>query len=311
MTKPQFLDGYSEQVTTDCERVLVTLLRGLGPLRQSVFLVGGLTPRYLVKAKPPEIPPHAGTGDIDMVVDMAILANTEAYATLEKNLKRMGFERGENDNGAKVNWRWKAKLESGSVLVVEFLAYDPNVAGRMVELPTAGNVTAMNIPHADIVFDLHDKITITAELLGDDGHATETIAHANRVSFSCLKAFAFDDRRERKDAHDLVYCLEHGEGGVEVAVAEFQAAAEGAHRDVIADGLRKLQTRFGDGENVEGFRKDGPVAVAKFEIGDDDETAELRLLRQRQVADIVGKLLVGLEYIWTEPKLAATSEKAH
>lgn len=308
MTKPQFLDGYSEQVTKDCERVLVTLLRGLGPLRKSVFLVGGLTPRYLVKAKPPEIPPHAGTGDIDVVVDMAILANTEAYATLEKNLKRMGFERGENEGGAKVNWRWKAKLESGSVLIVEFLAYDPNVAGRMVELPTAGNVTAMNIPHADIVFDLHDKITITAELLGDEGQATETIAHANRVSFSCLKIFAFDDRRERKDAHDLVYCLEYGEGGVEAATAEFQVTAGSAHREVIVDALRKLQARFGDDENAEGFRKDGPVAVAKFEIGDDAETAEPRVLRQRQVADIVGKLLVGLEEVWAEPKPAASGK---
>ena len=298
MTKPQFLEGYSNQVTADCERVLVTLLRGLGPLRQSVFLVGGLTPRYLVKAKPPEIPPHAGTGDIDMVVDMAILANTEAYATLEKNLKRMGFERGENDSGAKVNWRWRARLESGSVLIVEFLAYDPEVAGRMVELPTAGNVTAMNIPHADIVFDLHDKVTITAELLGEDGQATETIAHANRVSFSCLKAFAFNDRRERKDAHDLCYCLEHGEGGVDAAIADFRAAAEGPHREVIIDALRKLQTRFGDDAHTEGFRKDGPVAVAKFEIGDDDESAEARLLRQRQVAAVLGNLLVELKDIW-------------
>lgn len=311
MTKPQFVDGYSNQVTSDCERVLVTLLRGLGPLRQSVFLVGGLTPRYLVKAKPPEIPPHAGTGDIDMVVDMAILANTEAYATLEKNLKRMGFERGENDNGAKVNWRWKAKLESGSVLIVEFLAYDPQIAGRMVELPTAGNVTAMNIPHADIVFDLHDKVTITAELLGEEGLATETIAHANRVSFSCLKAFAFDDRRERKDAHDLVYCLEYGEGGVEAAIADFTAAAEGPHRQVIIDALRKLQGRFGDDENAEGYRKDGPVAVAKFEIGDEDEMAEARTLRQREAAEVVGKLLTGLEDVWAEPKSDATADGAN
>jgi hypothetical protein len=41
--KPTTLEGYSEQVTRDCERVLVTLLRNLGPHRESLVLVGGLT----------------------------------------------------------------------------------------------------------------------------------------------------------------------------------------------------------------------------------------------------------------------------
>src|SRR5690606_611803 len=51
MAKPATLDGYSDQYTLDCERVLVTLLRGLGPWKDSVYLVGGLTPRYLVPAR--------------------------------------------------------------------------------------------------------------------------------------------------------------------------------------------------------------------------------------------------------------------
>ena len=36
-------------------------------------------PRYLVTARPPAVPAHAGTGDIDVVVDLAVLADTEAY----------------------------------------------------------------------------------------------------------------------------------------------------------------------------------------------------------------------------------------
>ena len=67
-------DGYSDQYTLDCERVLVTLLRGLGPWKDSVYLVGGLTPRYLVPARPPAVPAHAGTMDVDIVIDLQILA---------------------------------------------------------------------------------------------------------------------------------------------------------------------------------------------------------------------------------------------
>jgi hypothetical protein len=299
MRKPQFQAGYDEQVTHDCERVLVTLLRGLGPLKKGVFLVGGLTPRYLVKARPPEIPPHAGTGDIDVVVDMTILGDTEAYATLEKNLKRMKFERAENEAGKKVGWRWKAQTSHSATVILEFLAYDPEKpGGRVTELKTAGNVTAMNIPHADIVFDLNDQKCVTAQLLDDGGEVTETISHANRVSFTCLKSFAFEDRGERKDAHDLVYCLEHGKGGVEGAVAEFQAAAEGKHREIIMRALRQLHHPFWDDERIGGYRKDGPVAVALFELGEDPKSAEERALRQRKVAELLGRFLQGLATLW-------------
>ncbi len=41
MTKPATRNGYSDQCTLDCERVLVTLLRGLGPWKDSIYLVGG------------------------------------------------------------------------------------------------------------------------------------------------------------------------------------------------------------------------------------------------------------------------------
>ena len=47
MNKPGTVGGYKDEVTRNCERVLVTLLRGLGPWKNSVYLVGGLTPRYL------------------------------------------------------------------------------------------------------------------------------------------------------------------------------------------------------------------------------------------------------------------------
>lgn len=50
MPKPKTFEGYGEEYTLDCERVLVTLLRGLGPWKDSVYLIGGLTPRYLVDA---------------------------------------------------------------------------------------------------------------------------------------------------------------------------------------------------------------------------------------------------------------------
>jgi hypothetical protein len=203
MSKPTNINGYDDQITMDCERVLVTLLRGLGPWKDSVFLIGGLAPRYLVPERPPMVPAHAGTLDVDIVVELKILADTQAYHTLEENFKKMGFERADNGRGQKQSWRWQTRTEHGAVMVVELLADAPEIAGGKVqELPTEGTISALNIPHSSIVFDMHDVVEVTVELVGGGGVTTEKIRHANLVAFTCLKALAFDQRFERKDAHD-------------------------------------------------------------------------------------------------------------
>jgi len=294
MAKPATLDGYSDQYTSDCERVLVTLLRGLGPWKESVYLVGGLTPRYLVKARPPVVPAHAGTMDVDIVIDLQILADTDAYHTLEENLRKMGFERAENDRRQKLSWRWQTRTGHGALMVLEFLADAPEIAGGRVQpLPTDGAISAINMPHSSIVFDLHEVTEIEAELLGGDGIAVERIKHANLISFTCLKAFAFDQRFERKDAHDLIYCLEHAPEGVSEVARAFREALEGKHRDVVNNALELLRARFAQGGETEGYRKDGPVAVAKFELGESDEPEqrEARALRQREASDAIEQLL--------------------
>lgn len=294
MAKPATLDGYSDQYTVDCERVLVTLLRGLGPWKDSVYLIGGLTPRYLVPARPPVVPAHAGTMDVDIVIDLQILANTEAYRTLEDNFKKMGFERAENENGKKLSWRWQTRTERGALMVLELLADAPDIAGGKVQvLPTEGTISALNIPHSSIVFDLHQVTEIQAELLGENGVVTEKIKHANLVSFTCLKSLAFDQRYERKDAHDLIYCIEHAPAGLDTIAEAFRKERHGKHGAVIEAALKILRERFAQDDETEGYRKDGPVSVAKFELGEGGEPGqrELRVLRQRQSSDLIDQLL--------------------
>ena len=303
MAKPATFDGYSDQYTVDCERVLVTLLRGLGPWKESVFLVGGLTPRYLVAARPPDVPVHAGTLDVDIVIDLQILADTAGYRTLEENLRAMRFERSMNDRGQRLSWRWQTRTESGALMVVELLADAPEIAGGRVEpLPTEGNISALNIPHSSIVFEMHQVAEVRAELLGGGGNVVELVRHADLVSFTCLKAFAFDQRFERKDAHDLVYCIAHAEEGLDGAALMFREALEGGHGAVVRDCLSILRNRFAGDDEVEGYRKDGPIAVARFELGEDDEAEqrETRLLRQREVNSVMEQLLgrIASEAAW-------------
>ena len=303
MAKPATVEGYSDQYTVACERVLVTLLRGLGPWKDSVFLVGGLTPRYLVRARPPDVPAHAGTLDVDIVIDLQILADTSGYHTLEQNLRAMRFERSVNDRGQRLSWRWQTRTENGALMVVELLADAPEIAGGRVEpLPTEGNISALNIPRSSIVFDLHEVAEIRAELLDGAGTAVEVVKHANLVSFTCLKAFAFDQRFERNNAHDLIYCIEHAEQGPDGSAQMFREALEGGHGEVIRECLSILRNRFAADDEVDGYRKDGPVAAAHFELGEGNEAdqREARVLRQREVSSVIEQLLarIGEEMAW-------------
>lgn len=111
--------------------------------------------------------------------------------------------------------------------------------------------------------------TKSAELLSDNGIATEKIKHANLVSFTFLKAFAFDQRFERKDAHDLIYCIEYAQEGLGAVAEAFGQEVIGKHGAVIAASLAILRNRFVGDEKTEGYRKDDLVSVAKFELGED------------------------------------------
>jgi len=67
--KPKHQGGYTPRHTELCERTLVTLLRGLGPWKAGIYVIGGMVPRYLIPrpldADTP--PPHIGTTDVDLV----------------------------------------------------------------------------------------------------------------------------------------------------------------------------------------------------------------------------------------------------
>lgn len=62
---------------------------------------------------------------------------------------------------------------------------------------------------------------------------------------------------------------------------------------MIAASLEILGKHFAQDENTEGFKKDGPVALAKFELGEGNDPAlrEARAVRQRLASNLIERLL--------------------
>ncbi len=294
--KPKHQGGYTTLHTTLCERTLVTLLRGLGPWKQGIYVTGGLVPRYLIPVVPDaaQPPPHIGTTDVDLVLNFAVLAEVEAYRRLEQNLKTLGFVRGQNDEGAPQHFSWRKPVGEGVTIVVDLLCDAPLEAGGRVK-PITGEkrLSALGIPGAYLVTEDFIEVELTEELLDERGIATETIRVANIVPFLALKALAYDDRLEEKDAYDLVYCLTHYATGPEGIAEAYAASLVRLPGDpFLVRALEILRSRFVTDEKTEGYKKDGPVSYARFLA--DPGRAGLNVVNQRNAAAVVEAFLGAL-----------------
>lgn len=85
--------------------------------------------------------------------------------------------------------------------------------------------------------------------------------------------FAFDQRFERKDAHDLICGIKRSPKRTDAAAQVFRKPLEGKHRDAVKSMLDTLPALFVLMEETEGYCKDGPVAVAKFDLSEGNEPA--------------------------------------
>lgn len=119
--KPATASGYSREVTDACEQALVTVLQCMGTLKETVRLVGGLVPRYLTPEREPDVPAHAGTSDLDLVIDLAVIAAGEDYAPIADRLKERGFSKMKLEKGGVSSWQWVAHTVHGLPVRVEFL----------------------------------------------------------------------------------------------------------------------------------------------------------------------------------------------
>lgn len=278
---------YNTDHTKACEIALVALLRAFGSLKHDLRLVGGLVPRYLTPSRPPEVPAHAGTTDVDVVLNITVLATRGTYDKLRRQLKDGGFVRYQADpTGPVSSWQWEYNA-SGTPIVVEFLQHtdDPGQSSFLVEID-GEDVSACQILYAGIAHDWFAEKEIIVELPDNVGIVKETIRYADAVAFIVLKALAFSARHERKDASDLIHVMRYWGSVESLARAFSERLGNASHTVAIERALAALAENFCDEPAVPGYRKDGPSAVANFH-GLQEADEETRFREQRDVSGMV------------------------
>lgn len=260
--KPQNQSEYTPEQTIACEQLLVTLLRWSGPWKESIYLIGGLVPRYLFEGVE-----HAGTIDVDLVLNLELLAETEAYKTLEQNLKRVGLQRALNEDGQAQHFRWVSSEQSQVAIDLLCPSSQGQKGGSVQPLVVAGQkrLSALRIPGAHLVFHDYIEKTVRAELLDGRGVAAVQVRLAGPVSFIVLKALAYENRGEPKDAYDIIFTLLHSPGGPEEVGRSYAAKmAELKDEPLFGEALQILRLRFVSDDHIEGSQKDGPTSYALF-----------------------------------------------
>ena len=280
--KPQHQSEYSPDTALKCESALVTLLGNIGPWANRLVVVGGLAPRYIVRELPPGAVPHIGTADVDVVVQLALDRTEETYATLKANLQRSGF------TPTRLSYQWMH--DSGGVKVLlEFICDTNEVEPGRIFNPKgerlgsgfgAFNVRGAKLAHSD--FFMHE---LTADRLGGGGQSTVKFRVCGILPFVVLKAFAFQERHERKDAYDLVYCLTNYKDGPEGAARDAKLSPV-REDSTVREALSLLAERFGAPD------RDGPSEYAAFveDPIDRDGAARHRLDAVAAVEEFLGAL---------------------
>lgn len=143
---------------------------------------------------------------MDLGLSLALLAE-DRYQALEDRLTAAGFEPDTNDKGNQSPQRWLCAPSKGRVVVDLLMPVfeggpPPGKPQFLTKRLAAFVMPGIELAHQDVV-----RVTLRGAALGG-GQAERKVSVCGPGAFVVLKALAFTNRGERKDAHDLIYALE-------------------------------------------------------------------------------------------------------
>lgn len=261
--KPETAAGYLPEQVRITKEALLYIATKLNDLMEETVVVGGLVPSLIVdQARLPEgIPVHVGSMDIDVGLKLVLL-DDKRYKTIEERLRDAGFSPDKNERGNPTRHRWKLEVTGKGKVTLDFLIATSKAGdkgGKLRDLTP--DMAALLAEGLELAFDDRLKIPLTGKTIFDET-ATRDVWVCGAGAFVILKALAFRDRGENKDAYDLFYVTSNfGDGPRTVAERLAMLPESGVTSAAIA----ALQQDFAKESDV------GPMRVAKFITGGENK----------------------------------------
>jgi len=214
--KPTFAFDYKREDLELVRKTCLYVATKLGDLLDDLVVVGGLVPSLLIpdESLPAGEDGHIGTMDLDIGLSLALL-DTKRYEDLTLRLNRADFTPDENEEGNPTLQRWKITPATDLKVTVDFLI-PPSLADdkggdlRHIEKDFAAVIT----PGLRLAFQDKKKVSLEGlTLFGEK--ANREIWVCGPGAFVVLKALAFDQRGENKDAYDLYFVIRNYGSGID------------------------------------------------------------------------------------------------
>ncbi len=271
---------YPADRTGLCLSVLLEVMTILGEYRNSIVVVGGWVPYFLLPEKKSE---HVGSTDVDLALDFTSITD-DTYSTILESLKKRSYRQVEQHP-----YRFIRTVEDTSGRQVEIgidlLAGEYGGTGRSHRSQRVQDTHARKARGCDLVFDRACSVKIGGYM--PSGAKNElTVKIASVVPFLVMKGNALWERLKEKDAYDIYFMISNYPGGMGSLADEFRPFES---NKLALEGLGKGRAKF---SGVDAF---GPTAVADFlEEADPDE-------RERIRRDVYEKVNVLLDMLGINP----------
>ncbi|HOH74076.1 MAG TPA: hypothetical protein PLS43_10615 [Syntrophales bacterium] len=190
-----------------------------------VVVVGGLVPSLIIDPAllSSGTAAHVGTMDLDVGLALAIF-DENRYETLTKRLRGAGMVPDRNENGREVFQRWR--MSACEKVTVDFLIPPSDTTEKGGKLKhIRSDFAAIVTPGLRLAFLDRERIALSGKtIMGET--ADREVWVCGPGAYTVLKALAFENRGENKDAYDLYFVLRNYGTGVGDVVARLRPLRE-------------------------------------------------------------------------------------
>jgi hypothetical protein len=265
INKPRTRDGYTPEDLAGVISACLTFAVTVGAHMAGLCIVGGLVPSLLIDHPlgTARDAAHPGTNDLDVGLAVAVL-DDNGYQAISTRLRAEGFKAIKNAKGNPQVQTW---AYAGTKVTVDFLMApipDGPPAAKIQNLER--DFGALIIPGIELAADERELITLDGQTFAGE-RVTRDIPVCGPATFTVLKALAFAQRGEPKDAFDLVYVLRGWNDMDDIVQRLVGHAAQ--HEGIVGSALTDLSRDFHHPTNH------GPMRAAAFDTlrADDLEDA--------------------------------------
>jgi len=276
--KPSTAAEYSKEQVELVKKTCLYIATILGDYMKEAVIVGGLVPSILIDQSnlPAGADRHVGTMDLDMGLSLAIL-DDKRYQAITERFRSAKFSPDVNEQGNLTRQRWKIeKIGKAGKITVDFLispVSDSDAGGQVKAIEK--DFAAVITPGLELAFK--DRIKITLEGFTPFGEkAKRDVYICGPGAFVVLKALAFRNRGDNKDAYDLYYHIRNYGSGVEEIADALKPLR---YEKKVKEAIIILKEDFAGSDSI------GAVRAARFITGGPDEAI------QAEVAGFVRNLL--------------------